>query len=576
MKRNRVRHFVACLSFLALATSLLNAQTNVVTWHYDIARDGLNSNETVLTQANVNPTQFGKLCSAVFDGQVYGEPLVVVTGGINVVYVATMNGSLYSVNGTNCTQINYLSLLQANEKAPACADIGGSACHTVSPILGILGTPVIDPVTNTIYLVSESESTAGTCSTMKVNACFIHRLHALDLTTFAEKFGGPAVISGSYQLATFTSKNHIQRPGLLLLNGVMSNGDNGLYIAFSEMDGTGIPGKSIPRGWIFNYDAQNLSAPPAYVWSSTPSGEGGGMWMAGAGLAAGVDSPGGNTYLYVSTGDGDFNVNTGGMDYGDSFVKLTTTLSTVPNGFFTPFGQACMNPSDGDFGSGGVMLMPDIGSTYYGVAQGKDKNIYVMDLSNPGGFTAPTNTTCPATGTNANVEYFLGGSAHQYFSTPVMWSSSIFYAPMNASIVKYSVSQVTPPTCTPGPICQNNTYKTGVTFQYGTNMSISSSAQNTGTAILWAANGNGWPSTVTPATAVLYAFDAEHTSLPHNIPQLWSSTKCPTRDKPGNATKFVVPTVANGTVYLTSMDPTDSTNTRGELDVFGATSATCN
>ena len=79
-----------------------------------------------------------------------------------------------------------------------------------------------------------------------------------------------------------------------------------------------------------------------------------------------------------------------------------------------------------------------------------------------------------------------------------------------------------------------------------------------------------------PISAVLYAFDAEHVIAPHTIPVLWSSIKCPTRDKGGNATKFVVPTIANGSVYLASMDPTDTTNTRGQLDAFGLTGATCN
>ena len=425
MKRIQIGNLFSYLTFLGLTAALMSGQTNVVTWHNDVSRDGLNSTETTLTQANVNAAQFGKICSAVFDGQVYGQPLVVVTGGKNIVYVATMNDSVYAVDGTNCSQLNYVSLLQTNEKAVPCGDVGGIGCHTVKPTIGILGTPVIDPATNTMYLISEAESTAGTCPTRKLNSCFVHRLHALDLTTFAEKFNGPVVVAATYLSVSFTSKNHIQRPGLLLLSGVMANGDSGLYVAFSAMDGSGTPGLSVARGWILNYDALNLSAAPI-AWSSTPTGEGAGIWMAGAGLAAGLDSPAGSTYLYFSTGDGTFDVNLGGSNYGDSFVKLATNLTTVPNGYFTPFGQSCMNPSDTDFGSGGVMLLPNYGSSYYAVAAGKDRFIYVVDLSNPGQFSAPTNSTCPATGSNANTEYFLGGSSHAYLTTPVMWSSSMF------------------------------------------------------------------------------------------------------------------------------------------------------
>jgi len=125
------------------------------------------------------------------------------------------------------------------------------------------------------------------------------------------------------------------------------------------------------------------------------------------------------------------------------------------------------------------------------------------------------------------------------------------------------------------PICTGTAVKSTVTFQYGTNISISASGTTTGTAVLWAAKSSGWPSTNILQPATLYAFDAEHT-VSKAIPELWDSTKCPTRDQTGNAIKFVLPTIANGAVYLGTMDRTDPTNTRGELDVFGLTSAACN
>jgi len=565
-----------CLLLFFGCVHLATGQTNVLTWHNDNWREGLNSNETVLNQANVNSAQFGKLCSAVFDGQVYAQPLVVSTAGKNIVYVVTMNDSIYEVDGTNCNQINQASLLPAGETAVPCTAAGGPNCYTAKPIVGILGTPVIDLTSNTIYLVTKSVSNTGSCSgSTKAGSCFMHRLHALDLTTLAEKFNGPVNISGIYKGVAFTPKNHIQRPGLLLLPNTRSNGNSTVYVAFSEMDGTGTPGVSIPHGFIFGFDAANLTSTP-YVWISTPSGEGGGVWMSGAGLAAGFDSPGGQQYLYVVTGDGDFNANTGGADYGDSFVKLTTSLDSVTNGYFTPYGQACMNPNDLDFGSGGVMLIPDSGSTFWAITAGKDANIYVMNRANPGGYTPPTNSTCPATGTNANQEYFVT-SGHQFYTTGVYWNANLFYAPMFGSLIKYPVSLTTPPSCTPGPVCRNNTSKTSVTFQYGTGFSISSSNTTTGSAIIWGVLGNGWPrrGTASPTPAVLYAYDAEHVVSPHTIPELWDSTMCPTRDTPGNAIKFAVPTIANGMVYVGSMDPTDSTSTRGELDVFGLTTAPC-
>jgi hypothetical protein len=569
------------LGFAVCATTFAASQTNVLTWHNDNWRDGLNSTETILNQSNVNSTQFGKVCAAVVDGQIFGQPLVVSANGLNTVYVATQNDSVYAINGSNCAVINSVSLLLATEEAAQCADVGGRNCHTVAPIIGILGTPVIDPVTNTIYLVSEHELTTGTCQATtkrKPNSCFFHRLHALDLTTLAEKFNGPVEIASTFQTVTFGSFNHIQRPGLLLLNGVMPNGDNGLYIGFSEMDGAGNPGVSIPSGWVLGYDAQNLTATP-YNWDSTPDGEGGGVWASGAGLAAGYDSPGGNLYLYVETGDGDFTANTGGLDYGDSFVKLTPNLAV--NSYFTPFSQNCLNPEDMDFGSSGVMLIPDSGATNFAVAPSKQGVIYGINRTALGGYSPPTNSTCPATGTNPSVEYFEG-SSHHYYTTAASWNSEIYFIPMFQPMSKYQLNLSgnknkmkgeTPSGCILSPICTASVVKSTINFQYGTNLSISASGTTTGTAIVWVSSGNGWPTNAL-APGILYAMDAEHV-VSKVIPELWDSTMCPTRDQRGNATKFVLPTIANGSVYVSAMDPTDTTSTRGQLEVFGLTSAPC-
>jgi hypothetical protein len=254
----------------------------------------------------------------------------------------------------------------------------------------------------------------------------------------------------------------------------------------------------------------------------------------------------------------------------------------IPSSYFTPFSQACMTAEDLDFGSSGVMLIPDSGSSYFAVAPSKPGAIYAISRSSPGGYSAPTNSTCPAAGTNLNVESFQG-SPHHFYTTPVSWNSQLYFIPMYEPLAKYAIDidapaigtteNVTPAKCILFPICTGSVVKSSVTFQYGTNLSISASGTATGTAIVWAANGNGWPNNPL-GPAVLYAFDAEH-SFSKAIPELWDSAKCPTRDATGNATKFVVPTIANGFVYLGSMDRTDSTNTRGELDVFGLTSATC-
>ena len=562
--------FVGCCltSVLVLAATLLDAQTNVLTSRNDISRDGLNATETVLNQGNVNRSTFGKLCAAVVDGQVYAQPLTVFAQGRNIVFVVTMNDSIYAIDGNTCKQLGQASLAPPNEEPVPCLDLTGH-CGVIIPIIGALASPVIDARTNTIYVTTETESTSSSCQANHAESCFIHRLHAIDITTLKEKFNGPAVIAGSYLSASFNSRQHIQRPGLLLLPNVMPNGDSGVYLAFSAIDGFGKPGVSTPQGWLFRYDAGDLSSSPI-AWSSTPNGEGGGIWQSGSGIAAGLDSPGGQIFLYADTGDGIFDANAGGSDYGDSFVKLTTSLTTVPNGYFTPFNQDCMNPYDQDFGSGGVLLTPNFTSKYYAIAGSKGGTVYVMDRANPGGFNPPTNQICPATGANDNQEYFQG-STRPYFTTAAYWNLHIYLTPLSAPMSRYQLSLK----CNPGPVCTTGVDTSTANFGFAS-PAISSSGNASGTAIVWAQSGNGWPPNQNgPQPAVLYAMDAEHAGLSSMIPELWDSTQCPTRDTPGNATKFATPTIANGKVYLGTMDPTDSTNTRGELDVFGLTSVPC-
>jgi hypothetical protein len=527
---------------------------------------------------------FGKVCSTAsgaIDGQVYAQPLV-VTGAIpgynHVVYVATMNDAVYFIDGdsADCAVIKRISLLQANEEAVQCVDVGDKICLPLRPVIGILGTPVIDTTTNTMYLVTWTESTSGTCPTTKAHSCFAHKLHALDITTGAEKFKGPVAIpSVTIGASTFSSYYHIQRSGLLLLADVEANGDRAVYVAFSAMDGAGETGKTIPHGWVFGFDAVNLSRPPI-AWTSTPNGQGGGIWMSGAGLAAGIDQAGGQTYIYVATGDGTFDAESGGSDYGDSMVKLTTRLTV--SGYFTPYKQYCDDIQDWDLGSGGVMLIPNgVGSSTidFALANGKDGNIYVMNRANPGGYAGPGGTLCPnPAGPNLNYET-VKASEYEFYSTNAFWQGSLYSIGNHSPLRKYAIGAA----CHPAPVCQTASANSTNNFTYGAVPTISSNGDTTGTAIVWAINGNGWPSAnsgVKPEEAVLFAYDAEHVALPDTLPELWNSKQCPTRDAPGNATKFTVPTVANGRVFIGTMDPTDAKNTRGELDVYGPTTKVCN
>jgi hypothetical protein len=421
-----------CLSTIFLGVGLLSVlssaqSVNVTTWHNDNGRTGQNTNETTLTTGNVNQTTFGKICSYALlaSEQVYAQPLVlanIMIGGTmhEAVYVVTMQDNIYVFDGANHTgtTCNLLqgpfSLIPSNELPADCTLI--SNCGAISPTVGVLGTPVIDASTNTLYVVTESQTTTGTTK-------FYHRLHALDLTssTLAEKYNGPATIpSATIGSVTFNSKHEIQRPGLLLTYEEPVPTYPTLYIGFSMMDGT----SPNPSGWIFGYDAHDLtntSTPFPLVYATTPGQgdsnhrHGGGIWQGGAGLAAGVDKVG-SSYIYFSTGDGQFDNPLAMLgNAGDSFVKLTTELQAAD--YFTPADEynrwdiSCNMTKGGndlDFGSGGVIVVPPdahMNSAYQYVAIKADKENYlwVIDRTNPGKSNACIPNSCSCSNTDSNV-----------------------------------------------------------------------------------------------------------------------------------------------------------------------------
>ncbi|HEY4814404.1 MAG TPA: hypothetical protein VIH58_06975, partial [Chthoniobacterales bacterium] len=410
---NAVLIFMAMLGMVLSATTSW-AQVNVTTWHNDIGRTGQNVQETTLTTSNVTKNSFGKICSGAVDGQIYAQPLTVwnSTTGKNTVYVVTENDTIYAFDGTNCTLIQKVSLLPSGgtEYPVDCCFVGDGQCKTVAPSVGVLSTPVIDLSTNTIYVVTESQigSTGNQgqdCLTKQPPSGWVHRLHALDLTsgqTFLnEKNGGPVQIQGSVSTGkSFNSKNQIQRPGLLWLPG----SPNQVYIAFSMMDGAPPP---FPPGWVFAYNAQNLTAtgyPKVFATTPTTGSDvnGGGIWQGGAGLAAGVDSDAGKTYIYLGTGNGTFDAYKSkppNTDYGQSFLKLNTDLSGVADYFaeYKALSDGC-ECVDQDFGAGGVALIPDNTLSkhpYMAVTAGKQEEIYVLDRAKPGRYHGSCTGHCP-------------------------------------------------------------------------------------------------------------------------------------------------------------------------------------
>ena len=335
----------AWCGLLLLATALQLPQAravNVIMQHNDLARTGANTSESMLTTANVNTNTFGKLFTDSVDGQVYAQPLYVENLSIsnkmhNVVFVCTENNSVYAFDA-DTGGVTYWHTNLGTPFNPATIP-----CSDLTPVVGITGTPVIDLSSGTLYV--DTKLAAGPA----------HKLHALDITTGSEKFGGPATISAG---PSFSASVEHQRPGLLLLNGVV-------YVAFGSHCDQGSY-----HGFVLGYNATNLSQVSAF--NATPSGSQGAVWSGG--MAPAADA---NGNIYIMTGNGTFDGSTN-FNLGESMIKLNGSL--VVQDYATPSNWANLNSGDTDFGSGGVVLLP----THYAVGIGKDGILYLADVNNMG------------------------------------------------------------------------------------------------------------------------------------------------------------------------------------------------
>ena len=495
---------LGCLSF---------AQVAVTTQHNDNYRTGQNTSETVLAPANVNSTQFGKLFTQAVDGYVYAQPLYVpnVTipgkGTHNVVYVATEHDSIYAFDADNNAGANANPLWQVSFINPGAgvnvvtsADVG---CNDLVPEIGITGTPAIDLATGTMYLTAKT----------KENGNFVQRLHALDITTGAEKFGGPIPIqarfTGTGGVRTFFDPfREGQRAGLLVQNGLV-------YIGWASHCDIGPY-----HGWMLAYDAQTLQQKG--VWNSTPDGGLGGFWQAGAGIAADA-----NNFVYVASGNGTFDKNLQGKDYGDSIIKLGFNLKNklVVKDYFTPHDEAFLEAADVDLGSGGVLLIPDRPGMAHPlelVQVGKEGTVYVTNRSKLGKFNSFN---------DSQIIQNLPGAVGGMWGMPAFWNNNVYFGGVGDNLKMFSFNPVA------GILSTTPVSNTSTFYNYpGTTPSISANGASNG--IVWAIQSDSNP-------AVLHAYDATNLHT-----ELYNTNQNPARDNPGNAVKFTVPTVANGKVYV--------------------------
>jgi hypothetical protein len=491
--------------------------TSVLTYHNDNGRTGQYTKETTLTPASVNATNFGKKFSQPVDSYVYAQPLFVPglkVGGQthDVVFVVTENNSVYAFDANASGPVLWHTNVGTSL---SCNDLND--CGDLVPGAGITGTPVIDPSTETMYLVALTKDSGG---------AFHHQLHAIDLTTGSEKFGGPVVVSPTAPGTGANSQNgtvqfdpgtHYQRCALLLAGGVV-------YVGI----GSNAESNTDNHGWVVGYGAGNLK--PTMTFCTSPNDNWVSVWQSGGGLAS--DSAG---YIYFETANGTFDANTSGSDYGDSAIKLDSTGKVVD--YFTPYNQAALSSADIDFGSANPVLLPDqTGAVAHELlASGKPGILYLINRDGMGHFHSGSDSQIVQ-----SVPAFpnTSGITSGIFMSPAYWNGNVYVSGIGDSVQAFTLGA--------GKLSTSPKSQTSAQFGWpGATVSVSSNGAAAG--IAWVLDGGG---------GVLYAYDA--TSL---ATELYDTNQASGgRDTPGQPVKFAVPTIASGHVYV---------GTQTELDVYG-------
>ena len=516
---------------LTLAPAALG-QVNVLTQHNDNMRLGANRQETILTTKNVNPDEFGKLFARPLDGEAYAQPLYISAldvpgkGKLNVVFVATMHNSVYAFDADDPDANDPLWKVNLGPSVPVW-DV--QFISDISTEVGILSTPVIDLKSGTMWVLART----------KENGKYIQLLHALNILTGAERVNSPVEINADNTqipgtgngseggVLKFDTRKHNQRPALALVNGYIiicwaSHNDINPY-----------------HGWMVSYDATTLKRKG--IFCSTPNGDMAGIWMSGQGPA--VDD---ENNLYVMTGNGTFDANTGGSGYGESIlkIKLGDDGSLTLKDWFAPYNTDLLNAWDADLGSAGVLVLPGTKSV---VAGGKESVLYLLDRNNMGHFKADWDTQI--------TQRFQAGNGHIH-GTPIYWDG-----PQGKTIYVWSEYDYL------------KSFKfNGKTFEAaaplsqglvrvpdgmpGAFLSLSSDESKAGTGIVWANHPRDGNANNAVVGGIMRAYDASDLTK-----ELWNSEMNAERDRLPTHAKFCPPTIANGRVYL----PTFS----NQLAVFG-------
>jgi hypothetical protein len=543
------------------ATAAVTDLAGVYTYHNDVGRDGANMKEYALTPSTVTGGKFGKLASCTVDGAIYAQPLWVANltvGGVkrNVILVATQHDSLYAfdADASPCAPPLWQSSLvdtahganagETSVPTNVSPALVGGGNGDIQPEIGVTSTPVIDPTTGILYVLTKSVNAGHTT--------FYQRLHAIDLTTGAEKTGSPKLITATYPgtgdgttTVTFDARQEGQRPGLALVNGTV-------YIAWASH------GDYTPfYGWMMGYTYNGSTFTQSAVFNAAPNTPypaatgGAGIWMCGNAPAA--DSAGN---LYVLTGNGPFDAaNSSGPtnDYGDSMLQVNGALNVLK--YFTPSDQAADYQNDSDFGSGGAAVLADLpaGSPvpHLIIGGGKSTHFYVLDRDHPWGY-----------GDSKALQMLYAGGA--IYGSGAFWHNFFYISGEGGPLNEFSLTPAAA-----APISSNPVWSSPNHFgEGGGTASISAAGNSNG--IAWALANDNYCTQSSPGcgAAVLYAYDATNVST-----LLWNSGSA-VGDQAGNAVKFTIPTIANGKVFIgtrgnNTTGSQNSTSIPGELDIYG-------
>ncbi len=524
---NTVGNIVSNIATLTVNAATGGSSIDVVTYHYDNLRTGQNTSEMTLTPANVNVKTFGKLGEFAVDGLVDGQPLLLSNlaipgvGTKNVLYAVTENDSIYAFDADSITATGGTVLWQTTALLSGETPSDNRGCGQVTPQIGITSTPVIDRSRNAIYVVAMSKDSSGN---------YHQRIHALNLGTGAELFGGPMAVQATFPgtgdnssngSVVFDPKQYKERPGLLELNGIVytmwsSHCDDRPYTS-----------------WIMAYSADTLAQ--TSVLNLVPNGSEGAIWMAGA--APGADAYG-NIYMILGNGDFDTTLNSSGFpansDCGNCFAKISSTTPLTLLDYFTPLNTVSESDSDTDFGSGGELLLPDIidngGNTHHlAVGSGKDGNIYVVNRDDMGKFNSSTDNI---------YQLITGQLSGGVWAKPSYFNGTVYYGAVNDSIKAFPIVN--------GMLATSPSSRSGHTFGYpGATPSISASGTTNG--IVWVVENS--------SPAVLHAYDATNLSN-----ELYNTTQAAGGIDNFSSNKFITPMVADGKVYV---------GTSSSIAVFG-------